>query len=201
MVQECWWGGIQGSGIHGGIHGIGHSWPRVNSEVNTKHRICRGAVTGRVTAKLHFCAGCFQRCNHGIRHLLDLVNTRVNTQTAVLDWLPRAVTRKPRFSDWYAKMRYATGTRGKRHLLKCWAGCQKCLEGVPEIFPSHTAFHCAKGLHQHLRKPQFWSGTHGPGTQAGTHGIPVLLARVETAHRWWMGPANRVSAPLVSTTG
>ena len=33
--------------------------PPVNGEVNTKYRICRGAVTAAVTAKLHFCE-CFQ---------------------------------------------------------------------------------------------------------------------------------------------
>ena len=42
--------------------------------------------------------------------------------------------------------------------------------GVSRVFPG--CFHANQG---------FPIGTHGPGTQAGTHGIPVLLAQVETA--------------------
>ena len=67
---------------------------------------------------------------HEIRHFLDWltseVNKGVNTGTAVLDWLPKGrlpsrLPRKPRHSDWYAKMRYAS-----RYARESWCAATWC---------------------------------------------------------------------------
>ncbi len=52
--------------------------PPVNTAVNAKHRICRGAVTAAVTAKQHFWRWVFPGCFHGIRHFLDWLTSEVN---------------------------------------------------------------------------------------------------------------------------
>ena len=88
--------------VGGGIQAL------VSTAVSMKHRICRSAVTAAVTAKLHFCAGCFQG---------------VSKETAVLDWLPKGwfpsrFPRKPWFSGSVrtAQVRSLVRTE-KRHLL------------------------------------------------------------------------------------
>ena len=97
----------------------------VNSAVNTKYRICRGAVTAAVTAKLHFCE-CFQA----------EVSKQVSTESGIC-WtgyqgmVTGMVTAEPWFSDWYARRRYATGTQQNptKPCVRCWprASCPNFL--------------------------------------------------------------------------
>jgi len=66
--------------------------------VTAQERICRSAVTAAVTAKQHFCAGCFQRCLQGNRRFglvtKELVSKQVSTETKVFRLVRMAQVRK-----------------------------------------------------------------------------------------------------------
>ena len=94
-----------------GINAGGAVSSQVSTAVSMKYRICRGAVTAAVTAKQHFWS--FRKLQFPATGFQGVSTESGIFWTGYQCWLPSWLTRKPRFSDWYARRRYATGTHGK----------------------------------------------------------------------------------------